>query len=138
MHAGFSKRCGERQESGIAFSPGSAGLYNNGVRVGGLGVGVDQDGFVTSAGTAGFEAPTAIRADQIFIDGVLLGISNSRATPRTEPDQEIFRRRLKSDCLSISHDFRRKIQLRSLAEQNVTLSRTFHRIYVHLARTSPF
>lgn len=61
--------------SGIVFFPGSAGLYRNGVLVGGLGVsgdGVDQDDFVTSAGTTGFEAPTAIRADQIFIEGVRL------------------------------------------------------------------
>ena len=63
------------KKSGIVFFPGSAGLYRNGVLVGGLGVsgdGVDQDDFVTSAGTAGFEAPTAIRADQISIDGVRL------------------------------------------------------------------
>jgi uncharacterized protein GlcG (DUF336 family) len=61
--------------SGIVFFPGSAGLYKNGVLVAGLGVsgdGVDQDDFVTSAGTAGFEAPTNIRADQIFIEGVRL------------------------------------------------------------------
>ncbi len=56
--------------SGIVFFPGSAGLYKNGVLVGGLGVsgdGVDQDDFVTSAGTKGFEAPDAMRADQISI-----------------------------------------------------------------------
>jgi uncharacterized protein GlcG (DUF336 family) len=61
--------------SGIVFFPGSAGLYKNGVLVGGLGVsgdGVDQDDFVTSAGTTGFEAPTNIRADQILIEGVRL------------------------------------------------------------------
>jgi uncharacterized protein GlcG (DUF336 family) len=61
--------------SGIVFFPGSAGLYRNGVLVGGLGVsgdGVDQDDFVTSAGTKGFEAPAAIRADQVLIEGVRL------------------------------------------------------------------
>ncbi len=61
--------------SGIVFFPGSAGLYKNGVLVGGLGVsgdGVDQDDFVTSAGTKGFEAPDAMRADQILIEGVRL------------------------------------------------------------------
>ncbi len=61
--------------SGIVFFPGSAGLYRNGVLVGGLGVsgdGVDQDDFVTNAGTQGFEAPLAIRADQISIEGVRL------------------------------------------------------------------
>jgi uncharacterized protein GlcG (DUF336 family) len=61
--------------SGIVFFPGSAGLYKNGVLVGGLGVsgdGVDQDDFVTSAGTKGFEAPDAMRADQLLIEGVRL------------------------------------------------------------------
>jgi uncharacterized protein GlcG (DUF336 family) len=63
------------KKSGIVFFPGSAGLYRNGTLIGGLGVsgdGVDQDDFVTSAGTAGFEAPTAIRADQVSINGVRL------------------------------------------------------------------
>jgi len=62
-------------ESGIVFFPGSVGLYKNGVLVGGLGIsgdGVDQDDFVTNGGSAGFEAPVAIRADQIFISGVRL------------------------------------------------------------------
>jgi uncharacterized protein GlcG (DUF336 family) len=62
-------------KSGVVFFPGSVGLYKNGVLVGGLGVsgdGVDQDDYVTNGGSAGFEAPTAIRADQIFIDGVRL------------------------------------------------------------------
>jgi uncharacterized protein GlcG (DUF336 family) len=61
--------------SGIVFFPGSAGLYKNGVLVGGLGVsgdGVDQDDFVTSAGTKGFEAPDAMHADQVLIEGVRL------------------------------------------------------------------
>jgi uncharacterized protein GlcG (DUF336 family) len=72
---GFQGGAVNDKKSGIVFFPGSAGLYKNGVLVGGLGVsgdGVDQDDFVTSAGTAGFEAPTAIRADQIFVDGVRL------------------------------------------------------------------
>jgi uncharacterized protein GlcG (DUF336 family) len=62
-------------KSGIVFFPGSAGLYRNGVLVGGLGVsgdGVDEDDYVTNGGTTGFEAPTNIRADQIFINGVRL------------------------------------------------------------------
>ena len=62
-------------KSGVVFFPGSVGLYKNGALVGGLGIsgdGVDQDDFVTSGGSAGFEAPAAIRADQIFIDGVRL------------------------------------------------------------------
>ncbi|HXJ03919.1 MAG TPA: heme-binding protein [Candidatus Acidoferrum sp.] len=62
-------------KSGIVFFPGSAGLYRNGMLVGGLGVsgdGVDQDDYVTSGGTKGFEAPASIRADQISINGVRL------------------------------------------------------------------
>jgi Haem-degrading len=72
------------------FFPGALPLYRNGALVGGLGVsgdGVDQDDFVTAGGAAlmtlnnasqadqtgqGFEAPTAIRADQVVIDNVRL------------------------------------------------------------------
>lgn len=62
-------------QSGVVFFPGSVPLYRNGVLVGGLGVsgdGVDQDDYVASGGSAGFEAPTAIRADQIVLQGVRL------------------------------------------------------------------
>ncbi len=72
---GFQSGAPNDKKSGIVFFPGSAGLYKNGVLAGGLGVsgdGVDQDDFVTSAGTKGFEAPAAIRADQFFINGVRL------------------------------------------------------------------
>jgi uncharacterized protein GlcG (DUF336 family) len=61
--------------SGIVFFPGSTGLFRNGVLVAGLGVsgdGVDQDDFVTSGGAVGFQAPTNIRADQIFVRNVRL------------------------------------------------------------------
>jgi uncharacterized protein GlcG (DUF336 family) len=72
---GFQPGPANVNKSGIVFFPGSAGLYRNGMLVGGLGVsgdGVEQDDFVTAAGTAGFEAPTNIRADQIMIAGVRL------------------------------------------------------------------
>jgi uncharacterized protein GlcG (DUF336 family) len=77
-------------QNGIVFFPGALPLYRNGVMVGGLGVsgdGVDQDDFVTAGGAAemtlnnasqssqtgqGFDAPAAIRADQVVIDGVRL------------------------------------------------------------------
>ncbi|HVO81002.1 MAG TPA: heme-binding protein [Terriglobales bacterium] len=64
-----------QNHNGIVFFPGSVPLYRNGVLVGGLGVsgdGVEQDDFVSNGGSAGFEAPTAIRADQVFIDDVRL------------------------------------------------------------------
>jgi uncharacterized protein GlcG (DUF336 family) len=72
---GFQTGAIDANKSGIVFFPGSAGLYRGGTLVGGLGVsgdGVDQDDFVTSGGTKGFEAPTNIRADQITINGVRL------------------------------------------------------------------
>ncbi|HVO56434.1 MAG TPA: heme-binding protein [Dongiaceae bacterium] len=72
---GFQPGAPNANKSGIVFFPGSAGLYRNGVLVGGLGVsgdGVDQDDFVTSAGTKGFEAPENIRADQVMIQSVRL------------------------------------------------------------------
>ena len=62
-------------KSGIVFFPGSAPLYRNGQLVGGLGIsgdGVDQDDFVTNGGTKGFEAPAAIRADQVIVRSVRL------------------------------------------------------------------
>jgi uncharacterized protein GlcG (DUF336 family) len=72
---GFESGAVNSNKSGIVFFPGSAGLFRNGVLVGGLGVsgdGVDQDDYVTSGGTAGFEAPAGIRADQIMDQGVRL------------------------------------------------------------------
>ncbi len=72
---GFQTGAANSNKSGIVFFPGSAGLFRNGVLVGGLGVsgdGVDQDDYVTSGGTVGFEAPLNIRADQIMDQGVRL------------------------------------------------------------------
>jgi uncharacterized protein GlcG (DUF336 family) len=72
---GFQPGPANVNKSGIVFFPGSAGLYRGGVLVGGLGVsgdGVEQDDYVTAAGAAGFEAPVAMRADQISISGVRL------------------------------------------------------------------
>src|SRR5579859_137660 len=62
-------------QSGVVFFPGSVPLYRNGVLVGGLGIsgdGVDQDDFVAAGGSAGFEAPAGIRADQVVIQSVRL------------------------------------------------------------------
>jgi len=62
-------------QSGVVFFPGSVPLYRNGALVGGLGIsgdGVDQDDFVAAGGSAGFEAPAGIRADQIVLQGVRL------------------------------------------------------------------
>jgi uncharacterized protein GlcG (DUF336 family) len=62
-------------QSGVVFFPGSAPLYRDGALVGGLGIsgdGVDQDDFVAAGGSVGFEAPAAIRADQVTVQGVRL------------------------------------------------------------------
>ena len=62
-------------QNGIVFFPGSVPLFINGKLVGGLGVsgdGVDQDDFAAAGGAVGYEAPTAIRADQYFDRGVRL------------------------------------------------------------------
>jgi len=72
---GFQGGAANANKSGIVFFPGSAGLFRNGALVAGLGVsgdGVDEDDYVTNGGTAGFEAPTNIRADQIMDQGVRL------------------------------------------------------------------
>jgi uncharacterized protein GlcG (DUF336 family) len=71
-------------QSGVVFFPGSVPLYRNGVLVGGLGVsgdGVDQDDFVAAGGSAGFEAPASIRADQIVLQGVRLPYLKFPANP---------------------------------------------------------
>jgi uncharacterized protein GlcG (DUF336 family) len=62
-------------QSGVVFFPGSVPLYRNGDLVGGLGVsgdGVDEDDYVAAGGSAGFEAPASIRADQVTVLGVRL------------------------------------------------------------------
>jgi len=72
---GFQSGAANSNKSGIVFFAGSAGLFRNGALAGGLGVsgdGVDQDDYVTSGGTKGFEAPTNVRADQITDQGVRL------------------------------------------------------------------
>jgi uncharacterized protein GlcG (DUF336 family) len=73
-------------QNGIIFFPGSVPLYRNGKLVGGLGAsgdGVDQDDFVASGGATGFEAPTAIRSDQIVINGVRLPYLKFPRNPTT-------------------------------------------------------
>jgi uncharacterized protein GlcG (DUF336 family) len=71
-------------QDGIVFFPGSVPLYLNGKLVGGLGVsgdGVDQDDYAAAGGAVGFEAPTAIRADQLTIRGVRLTYQKFPADP---------------------------------------------------------
>jgi len=61
--------------NGVTVFPGGFPLYRNGVLIGAVGVsgdGVDQDDIISASGTVGFEAPTAIRADQFTYRGARL------------------------------------------------------------------
>jgi len=61
--------------NGTQIFAGSVPLYKNGVLVGAIGIsgdGIDQDDIVASAGSVGYEAPEAIRADQFMVRGVRL------------------------------------------------------------------
>src|SRR5260370_10555389 len=72
---GFQGGVANSNKSWNVFFSGRAGLFRNSALVVGLGVsgdGVDQDDYVTNGGTAGFEAPTSIRADQILDQSVRL------------------------------------------------------------------
>ncbi|MES2441294.1 MAG: heme-binding protein [Pseudomonadota bacterium] len=81
----------KRSPLGLAADPGGFPLYKNGVVVGGIGIMADgQYGFdpnvldtdadpeeaIALAGTLGFEAPEAIRANHIFVDGTSLRYSD--------------------------------------------------------------
>jgi uncharacterized protein GlcG (DUF336 family) len=61
---------GYLNQSGIVWFAGSAPLYKDGRLVGGLGVsgdGVEQDDLVAAEGSAGFQAPPELRADNSSI-----------------------------------------------------------------------
>jgi uncharacterized protein (TIGR03437 family) len=61
--------------NGTQIFAGSVPLYRNGVLIGAIGIsgdGIDQDDIVAATGSVGFEAPEAIRADQLFVRGVRL------------------------------------------------------------------
>ncbi len=81
----------QRSPLGLAADPGGFPLYKNGVLVGGVGVladgqyafdpdvldiDSDRDEKIALAGTVGFEAPTAIRADRVYVDGTQLRFSD--------------------------------------------------------------
>ncbi len=84
----------KRSPLGLAADPGGFPIYKNGVVVGGIGVMGDGDyGFddnildtdlddeeaIALAGIQGFEAPTDIRAERIFVDGTALRFSDAVA-----------------------------------------------------------
>jgi uncharacterized protein GlcG (DUF336 family) len=82
----------KRSPLGLAADPGGFPLYKNGVLVGAVGVSADgaysfdpsvldidndTDEKIALAGTVGFEAPAAIRADRIYVDGTQLRYSDA-------------------------------------------------------------
>lgn len=82
----------KRTPLGLSADAGGLALYKNGVLVGGIGVmadGVygfdpdildvddDDEEYIALAGTRNFEAPAAIRADRISVDGTLLRYSDA-------------------------------------------------------------
>jgi uncharacterized protein GlcG (DUF336 family) len=82
----------KRSPLGLAADPGGFPLYKNGVLVGGIGVMADgtygsddnvldfdndADERIALAGTVGFEAPEAIRANRITVDGTSLRYSDT-------------------------------------------------------------
>ncbi|MBM3531465.1 MAG: heme-binding protein [Alphaproteobacteria bacterium] len=82
----------KRSPLGLSADPGGFPLYKNGELVGGVGAiadgtyGIDTDIFdrdqdldelIALAGTVGFDAPNAIRADRITVDGKLLRFSDA-------------------------------------------------------------
>ena len=84
----------KRSPLGLAADPGGLPLYKNGVVVGGIGIMADGDyGFdpevldvdqddeeaIALAASIGNEAPVAIRAERISVDGTLLRFSDAQA-----------------------------------------------------------
>ena len=85
----------KRSPLGLAADPGGLPLYKNGVVVGGIGIMADGDyGFdpevldvdqddeeaIALAASIGNEAPVAIRAERISVDGTLLRFSDAQAS----------------------------------------------------------
>lgn len=73
--------------NGITIFPGGIPLYKNGVLVGAIGIsgdGVDQDDLIASAGTVGFEAPSAIRCDQFSYKGIRLPYIKTPRNPEIQ------------------------------------------------------
>ncbi|HKX79186.1 MAG TPA: hypothetical protein VJM34_11770 [Novosphingobium sp.] len=90
----------KRSPLGLSADPGGFPLYRNGVVIGGVGVMADgaygfdpdvldsdsdADERIALAATVGFEAPEAIRANRISLDGTLLRYSDADYAALTRP-----------------------------------------------------
>jgi Haem-degrading len=61
--------------AGLMIFAGSVPLFKNGVLVGAIGIsgdGIEQDELVAAAGAFGFDAPPAVRSDQLIVQGARL------------------------------------------------------------------
>lgn len=70
--------------NGLQIFAGGVPIYKNGVLVGAVGIsgdGIDQDDIICSFGSAGFEAPVAMRTDMVFVRGVRLPYVKFPAQP---------------------------------------------------------
>ena len=85
---------------GLAGDPGGVPVYKNGIAAGGIGIEGDNfysididpsdldqsiEEIIAVAGTLGFEAPGAIRGDQILVDGIRLPFVNAAQTGGPPP-----------------------------------------------------
>lgn len=95
----------KRSPLGLSADPGAVPLYKNGVLVGGVGimgdgkysldkdvadVDTDDEEYIALAGSTGFQAPAAITADKVNIDGTTLRFIDAvpaglKSTPASAP-----------------------------------------------------
>ena len=83
-NANFHDPVDPQFQNGVIWFPGSAGAYVNNALAGGFGVsgdGVDQDDNVTSGGIVGFDAPSALKADNVIFQGVRLPFRKDPRNP---------------------------------------------------------
>ncbi len=76
-----------KNQNGVVFFPGSAGVFVGGTLVGGFGAsgdGVDEDDVVTFSSVAGFDPLSSKRVDQFFYRGARLPYQEFDLNPRNK------------------------------------------------------